>query len=135
MAGQDTTRTEIKASFLLLGFSCSHESITDALGLQPSECWFKGERIGKATITRKDNGWRLQSSLPVSATVEEHAGHLMQVMSARAAIIRSMSIDRKLLAVAMYIYELDRPPIVLPANTIRQLSELGAKFDIDLYNF
>src|SRR5260370_26732266 len=114
MAGQDKTRTEIKASFLLLGFSCSHQSITDALGLQPSECWFKGERIGKATITRKDNGWRLQSELSVSATVEEHAARLMEVIFPHAAAVNSMIIERKRLAVAMYIYGADRPPIVLP---------------------
>jgi hypothetical protein len=37
--------------------------------------------------------------------------------------------------VAVYIYAKDRPPMVLSSEIIRQLAELEAAVDIDIYNF
>jgi hypothetical protein len=47
-------KTEIKASFLIQGFDCTHDQITDRIGVAPSAVWRKGDQIGSSRLRRKE---------------------------------------------------------------------------------
>ena len=130
----NNARTEIKASFLITGFSCAHE-VTEVIGVQPTETWVKGDRIGKSILIRKSNGWRLRSRLSLRADLERHARHILKRIYPRGTKLLSLKGYQGNFSVAMYIYDSDRPPIVLPAEVVQQMAQLRASVDIDLYNF
>ena len=49
-------KTEIIASFLIQGFECPHDELTDSIGLAPSAVWRKGDQIAKSLLRRKETG-------------------------------------------------------------------------------
>lgn len=50
-------RTEVRGSLILVGYTCSHDDISAAFGVEPSETWNVGDRTARGRVL-KQNGWR-----------------------------------------------------------------------------
>lgn len=85
-------------------------------------------------LRRKEDGWRLDSELPPQATLDQHAQNILDRLHPRAAAFRSIGAASCCFFAAVYIYAKDRPPMALSSEIIRQLAELEAAVDIDIYN-
>jgi hypothetical protein len=127
-------RTEISASFLVLGFDCSHDEITNRIGVRPSAIWLKGDRIEGTQAVRRTTGWRFASDLPRQASVASHAQRILEQIYPRAKSLGDLNPERIRLSFAVYIYNLDRPPLWIDHEIVSKLSEMGAGIDFDLYN-
>jgi hypothetical protein len=126
-------RTEITASFLIRGFGCDHDHITRQIGIDPSATWRKGDQIGQSRLRRKEDGWRLDSELSPQAALDQHARNILDRIHPRSAALTSIE-GRAHFFAAMYIHAGDRPPATLSSEIIRQLADLNAGVDIDIYN-
>jgi hypothetical protein len=84
-------------------------------------------------LRRKEDGWRLDSELPPQATLDQHAQNILDRIHPRAAAVTSID-GKAQFFTAIYIHVGDRPPLVLSREIIRQLADLNAGVDIDIYN-
>src|SRR5262249_53059772 len=117
-------RTEISASFVILGFSCSHDDISKRIGIKPNATWSKGDRINNAEARRRTTGWRLSSDLPKQASLMSHARRILEQVYPGAKSLHDLNAENILLSFAVYIYNLDRPALQVDHDTVSKLSEL-----------
>jgi hypothetical protein len=109
------------------------EMITEAVGIRCDWCWRCGDTRKHTIITEKDNGWVLHSGLPKTASLDEHMEALLSTVKPAKAKIRHLSLD-DIVEVSCVIYSATRPALNFGSSVIRQLAEMGASLDIDLYN-
>lgn len=64
----DGMRTDIRASLRIVNYSCSHDAVTAAFGVEPSETWNVGHPLKSGRRPHKSKGWRVWSSRPMTAT-------------------------------------------------------------------
>ena len=81
------------------------------------------------------NVWQLNSSLPISAHVEEHIEALLSLLELRAeAIATLMSFHQAEAGINCAIYYEDfTPGIHLSQNITKRIAALGLYIDLDLY--
>jgi hypothetical protein len=130
-----TPRTETTASLVVLNSSVTSEDIVKCIGQAPSAMWEKGDRVQRSVITRKSDGWKIDSTLPRDRPLSEHANEILNCVYPNLCFLKQDGVGRILLSAAIYIYSFDRPPLAVDAEAIRKLAELGASLDIDLYSF
>jgi hypothetical protein len=132
----DAQRTVTRACFRVLGFSCSHDQLSRALGVQPTRTWHQGDLVtNRSTVRRETDGWELASGLPKAATAEEHANSLLDRLGSAADALKQIGAEASVLSIVMEIHGGDRPPLGLSRENIARLASLGAELDIDLYIF
>jgi hypothetical protein len=124
-------RTEITAALMVLGSSMSYTEIVKSIS-DGVTVWKKGDKVQGSLITRKQDGWELESTLPKENSLSEHVKNIIQCVYPNLLTIARDSVK---LSAAVYMYGLDRPSLRIDAEAIRKLAELGAELDIDLYNF
>jgi hypothetical protein len=97
--------------------------------------WKKGDRVQRSVITRKSDGWKIDSTLLRDRPLSEHINEILDRVYPNLCFLKQDGVSRILLSAAIYIYSFDRPPLAIDAEAIGKLAELGAGLDIDLYNF
>ena len=116
---------------MVLGSSMSYTEIVKSIS-EGVTVWKKGDKVQGSLITRKQDGWELESTLPKENSLSEHVKSIIQCVYPNLLTIARDSVK---LSAAVYMYGLDRPSLRIDAEAIRKLAELGAELDIDLYNF
>lgn len=127
-------KTEVRGSLILVGYTCSHDDISAAFGVEPSETWNVGDRTARGRVLKK-NGWRFWSSLPLTATQEEHAAHLLKQLKPDFAKLAAIDPTGASLSFAVESYNGDRPSLGLEHELMVKFVELKLALDIDLYVF
>ena len=130
-----TPRTETTASLIVLNSSVTSDDIVKCIGQAPSAMWKKGDRVQRSVITRKSDGWKIDSTLLRDHPLSEHINEILDRVYPNLCFLKQDGVSRILLSAAIYIYSFDRPPLAIDAEAIGKLAELGAGLDIDLYNF
>ena len=134
MSDQDERmRTEVRGSLILVGYTCSHDDISAAFGVEPSETWNVGDRISAGRRILKQNGWRFRSSLPLTATMQEHAAHLLDLIKPDFSKLKAIDSEEAALSFAVESYNGDRPALGLEHKLMAKLVEMKLDLDIDLY--
>ena len=134
MSDQDETmRTEVRGSLILVGYTCSHDDISAAFGVEPSETWNVGDRTSSGRRVLKQNGWRFWSSLPLTATMEEHAIHLLDLIKPDFSKLKAINSEEAALSFAVESWNGDRPALGLEHELMAKLVEMKLDLDIDLY--
>jgi hypothetical protein len=126
-------RTEMRASLILVGFTCSHADVTAAFGVEPSETWNPGDLLPSGRRHRKTTGWRFWSSLPLSATMEEHAMHLLDQLKPDPVKLAGLDPEEAALSFAVESWNGDRPALGLAHPLMAKLVAMKVDLDIDLY--
>jgi hypothetical protein len=129
------SKTEVKAQFLLMDYVCSHDEVTEKLGIQPSHTWNKGDRVGRSLIRQKTKGWAVTSPLGTDEVVEHHAEYFANLFSSREKVFETLSGIGVEFSAAVYSYGFDRPPLHFDSGTVAFFSRVNAAIDIDLYVF
>lgn len=126
---------EIKTRLVVLDFECEADVITNILRVTPTETWRKGDTVTREAKNRRhENGWQLRSPAdPFTATPEDS-------VSALLALFPNLEFFRHLphgshVQMTCTLYGLkERPFLFLSAAVIRQLSEISADLDVDIYD-
>lgn len=124
---------EIKVRYSLSGFKCDPEEITRLVGLRPSKTWRMGDLI-EGTIRRDaENGWRIDSGLPNSSSLEEHLDRLLTLLEDKKENIAALA-ESCYSEVSCIVYAIDYvPALTFEKEHLRRIVALGACIDIDLY--
>ncbi len=129
----DVMRTEIRASLILVNYSCSHDDVTAAFGVEPSRTWNVGDLLPSGRRPHKTKGWRFWSSLPLTATMKEHAIHLLDQLKPDSAKLAALDPEVAELSFAVESWNGARPPLGLDRKLMAKLVEMKLDLDIDLY--
>jgi hypothetical protein len=124
--------SEVRGSLILVGYTCSHDDITAAFGVEPSVTWNAGDRNSRGRIF-KQNGWRFRSSLPLTATQEEHAVHLLDQLKPDFEKLKTIDPEEAALSFAVESWNGDRPALGVGHKLMAKMVEMKLDFDIDLY--
>lgn len=111
------------------------DQITEALGLQPSETWRRGDAWERGPRPRPENGWVLAT--PYGATWDA-VDPLRQMLewiepsrTSLAELIAGGSAEGRLSIVG---YQRDRgPSIYLDSDVVRRIARLGIALNVDFY--
>ena len=134
MSGEDDVmRTEMRASLVLLNYSCGHEAVTAAFGVAPLRTWNVGDPLPSGRRPHKSKGWRLWSSLPLTATMKEHAIHLLDQLKPDPEKLAMLDAEVADLSFAVESWNGARPPLGLDRKMMARLVEMKLDLDIDLY--
>ncbi len=129
----DVMRTEIRASLILVNYSCSHDDVATAFGVEPSRTWNVGDLLPSGRRPHKTKGWRFWSSLPLTATMKEHAIHLLDQLKPDSAKLTTLDPEVAQLSFAVESWNGARPPLGLDRKLMAKLVEMKLDLDIDLY--
>ena len=134
MATVKTSYT-LKLQFILKGFDCPSDEITELLGVQPTQNWDKGDILRTGASPRKFSTWILLSpTAPENSTVSEQLSGLKRLVPDIDEKLRVLSVDTVVtISCVVYAYEY-WPAINLQAEEIDYLSRISAEFDVDLYD-
>lgn len=130
---EEAMKTEVRGSLVVVGYTCSHGDISAAFGVEPSETWNAGDRTSSGRRILKQNGWRFWSSLPLTATQEEHAAHLLSLLKPDFGKLSAIDPTGAALSFAVESYNGDRPALGLEHKLMARLVEMKLDLDIDLY--
>jgi hypothetical protein len=111
------------------------DQITEALGLQPSQTWRRGDAWGRRTHPRPENGWVLATPYRATWDVDEPLRQLLEWIEPSRASLAELtdggSVEGRLSIVG---YQRDRgPSIYLDSETVRAIAQLGIDLNVDFY--
>ena len=117
--------------FGVFNFGADPSVVTDALGLEPTQSWEKGQP-GPAGSRRTHDRWELR--VAESGDFETQIASLLELLEARADAIRAavMRWDTGIVCVGNYTSD-HNPGVHLHADLIRRIADLDLSIDFDLY--
>lgn len=126
--------SDVRGSLIVANYTCSHEDVSAAFGVEPSVTWSAGDRTSRGLVL-KQNGWRFRSSLPLTATQAEHAAHLLDQLRPDFAKLKSIDPEEAALSFAVESWNGDRPALGLEHRLMARMVEMKLDLDIDLFVF
>lgn len=131
---------EVHVSFRLSSDSLDPNVVTGQLGLTPTNAFAKGEmsppgRVTGRSFIHRTGGWRLESPLPRSAELDDHLRALLDLLSAKAPIIRgykdqAFTVD---FFCGLFLNSFNER-LELPPETLARVAALGATLSLDIYS-
>jgi len=129
-----STILKVEASFCFEGFSEDPDEITNILGIQPSECFRKGEKQETkfgSEIEQKTNLWALDSSTK-SKDINVHLRQLLAQLEGKETLIKSSwNPSFSILWEGNYLYAGSGP--FFEKDVIRGIAKIGADLWQDIY--
>jgi hypothetical protein len=112
----------------------THEGITEALGLKPSDAWNIGDINPRNGTPRRDTHWALSSSLDDTHSIEEHIRSLVLFFRPKSEALRSLWVDYDITLQCVGHYPRNHNPgIHFDRELVRQAAQLGMCIDCDMY--
>jgi Domain of unknown function (DUF4279) len=108
-------------------------SITDQLGMQPSESWIKGSRSERTHLERKFSRWSLNSRLERTASLEDHVRDVLEQTLSVAEQIRHIGETFTAYVQLVGWFHNDYPGFGLDSELISGLAQLNVGIDCDFY--
>jgi hypothetical protein len=129
-------RSEITVEFSLIAPTFDPDYVTDTLNVHPTKAWRKGEPLGVGRRPSHIASWEFKSNLPLSSPLRDHLDYVLSVISPKRDIVRLLCTEltaESYIEAVIYSYNGDRPEIVLDADVVLKIADLGASFGVDLY--
>jgi hypothetical protein len=111
----------------------NHETITEILGLQPSEAWNLGDMNERNGKPRKFMSWRRGSGLDDTEPLREHIEALLLHLHSRSDAVRNLWVDYDLQLQCVGYYPPSGHGAHFDREQIRQAAQLGLALDLDFY--
>jgi|ERR1051325_3506247 hypothetical protein len=105
--------------------------VSDLVGLQPSKTWRAGDLIGSTARRYQQGGWQLSS--PSFADVEPAVDQLLSAIAVRTDELRGIAREAQLQIGIVVYANAFVPAILLRADQVKTIADLGASIDVDLY--
>ena len=128
--------SEVHAAYTLTGMEFDPDVITRKLQIAPTKTWRLGDPIQETILRHKHDGWSISSDLSDTDDLEDHMRALLKLIYPRRKQLEQLRRQYKLeaeFACAIYTYDGSRPAIHFDSEIVRQVAELGAEIDIDLF--
>lgn len=109
------------------------DDITQAIGINPTRTWRKGDRVGKWPVTAKVSGWELQSGLNKDAAVASHLAALRAKVSSAEGIIRTLSRSWDATLNCVVYAEGYGHEALVPNEHLRWIADYGLQLNLDVY--
>ena len=111
-----------------------HETITERLGVKPTEAWNVGDTNDKNGLPRKIMAWRFRSGLDDTHPLEQHIESLLLWFGTKAEAARGLWVDYDLTLQCVGYYPASRGSgMHFNREIIRQAAQLGLAIDCDHY--
>ena len=127
--------TRIMVSYALTG-TFDPDAVTRFSGISPTKIWRYGDPISNTALTRKHDGWILSTAEKASHDLNERVQEMLSQLHHHADklrdICRTLELDAEI-ACVVYVDEEQVPALHLDREIIRQVADLDAEVDIDLY--
>jgi len=127
--------SRIYAELAIYGNDLDPASITELLGLLPSETWLRDEpKSIRPGPTHEQGCWKLKT-LESNCPLEDHLTVLMvQLATCKNSIRTLSSLVNSAVEISVVVHIDDETPdISLSKSAIKWISEIGAALDIDMY--
>ncbi|MDJ0600378.1 MAG: DUF4279 domain-containing protein [Crocosphaera sp.] len=125
---------EILASLTITEFNCDPQNITNKLKIIPTKTWKIGDRINpKTTLTRKHNGWVLDSKLSKDNDLESHFKSLFYQLQPVWESLQEIAYHYDIEISCVIYTDGEIPTIHLDKEIINKSHQINAEIDIDLY--
>ena len=111
----------------------THESITETLGLRPTEAWNVGDENPRNGKPRTFMSWRFSSGLDDTATLSQHLEQLFLVFGVKAEEMRALWVDYDLGLQCVGYFPCTGHGAHFDREQIRQAAQLGLSIDLDFY--
>ncbi len=111
----------------------THDVVTSALQLQPSEAWNAGEPSPRNGKPRRSMLWQLASGLDDTRSMREHIDALFDVLGTRANELRTLWLDYDLTLQCVGHYPSWTHGIHFDRDVVRKAANLGLAIDLDCY--
>jgi len=112
----------------------THEDVTKALGVKPTECWNVGDICARTGQPRRFMAWRLSSGLDDTSPLASHIEQLLLVLCTRADEIRGLWTDYDLTLQCVGYFPETGHGAHFNREVLRQLANLGLALDLDFYH-
>ena len=111
----------------------THDAITAALGLKPTQAWNAGDTNPRSGKPLQRMQWRLESGLDDRQPLREHIDALLGILGTRAASLRSLWRDYDITLECVGYY----PPMThgahLDSGRCANRGDLGLEINLDFY--
>lgn len=126
--------SKIYAKLLLIGTGFDPNIVDQFIGLEGTRIWKKGDKIGRTTMLRKDDGWCLAMPPVVGYDVELAITQLMDYILPRRNEIIGIAYKYELKKeVACTVYTVaTMPAINFQPETLKRIYEDDMSLDIDI---
>lgn len=126
------SESKVHVRLKIISDALTPEQVSEIVGLKPTKSWRIGDRRGPTTIKEKNNGWLLESDLPRDAPLETHVTSLLTRLAPFAERIESLA-EENAVEFSCVAYAKEAPTLNFDKSVLRQIVNLGASLDIDLY--
>jgi hypothetical protein len=131
MTSPPLTRREY--AYLRITGPGTHETITEILGLKPSEAWNVGDPNPRNGKPRTFMSWRLSSGFEDTVPLGQHIETLFLMLHVKADQIRTLWVDYDLQLQCVGYYSSAGHGAHFDREQVRQAAQLGLAFDLDFY--
>ena len=128
--------TSIRCSFCVFSTILLPDRITQLLGVRPDHTVMAGKTRTPPRLTPKANGWYLEckatNTRDAEALLQELVNRALPTKPGLAELRRQDRSARVACSMAITPFSHD-VPLFFSAGLVKQISELGASFDIDFF--
>jgi len=112
----------------------THESISELIGLCPSEAWNVGD-IDRNGRPRKFMTWELHSGLEDHHPMNQHIDNVLLFLYPRSELVKQLWFEYEIYlhCVGYYPCKTSSPGFYLGRDQVRQAALLGIAIDCDFY--
>jgi hypothetical protein len=131
MSSLPTTNREY-AYFYISGPG-THESISERLGLQPSQGWNAGDPTDHPGFKRGAMRWQMDSGLNHQMPLASHIESLVFTLATRELQLKELWLDYDLVIECVGYYPPSGHGVHFSREVIRKCARLGVALDLDFY--
>lgn len=122
------------ATFRVFSNTLNPSSITDVLGVRPSESFAKGEPYGKNGLLRRATGWLLTSRDAVkSRDTRRHIAWILEQLATKGDAVRALRKTGAEIDVSCYYVSVGQGGPTMSAEQMSELGQLGIDVWFDVY--
>jgi len=130
--GVGTRANEYYAYFTVTG-EFAPDEISAQLGLQPTDCWMKGDRNERTHLERKFSRWSLYTRLDHAVALEAHVDDVLEQLElVRERVVDLVEELTGEMVLVGHFYR-DYPGLHFEASTLSKLAALNVDVDMDFY--
>lgn len=127
-------KQEIIVYLRLLSDNSSPEEVLNVVKVPSVKSWKKGEKNQSTKMLYKENGWEIKSNLDDEINVVEKIADVLSLIEPYRKEINILKESWSIGVACVIYYDESLPPLNFDSSLLKQIGEVGASLDIDVYN-
>ena len=127
---------KVYVAYVLNELPFDPDEVTATSGIVPSKIWRVGDLVvDQGTRRHRQNGWSVQSGLGTDAALTDQIASVLSRLSTSWEYLCELGRSAQSgLQCTIYMYEAQGPETTIDPTVLRQLAELNASLDYDIYS-